>query len=59
MFPTTVPFSVYRTISKIIKALGPIGLPFVTGTISYLSIRGIAPTLKSIYRALHKDEDDK
>ena len=55
----TLPFWVFTTASKTIATLGTVGLPLVTGTILYLTARGIATTLKSIYRVLHTDEDVK
>ena len=54
MLLTTIPFPVYTFVTKLMKDLGPVGLSAVTGTISYLAVRGIAPTVESIYRALRR-----
>ena len=59
MLLLTLPFWVFTTASKTIATLGTVGLPLVAGTILYLTARGIAPTLESIYRVLRTDPDDK
>ena len=52
----TIPFHVFIKVSKILKKLGKVGVALVISITTYLTARGIPPTIESVRRALRRQE---